>query len=220
MKNKLWGLFLIMLGLVFGLNALEITSIDIFFDGWWTLFIIVPSFIGIFNDDDKTGNIIGLLIGVALLLVSRDIISFEYIAKLIFPTILIIIGLSILFKDTISKKITNEIKKINKESKNSDEYCSTFSEQKINIDDEFTGCDLTAVFGGLELDLTKAEIKKDVVINASSIFGGITIKVPNDVKVKVKSTSIFGGISNDCKNTDGVIIYVNGFCLFGGVEVK
>jgi len=220
MKNKLWGIFLIILGLIFGLNALEITSIDIFFEGWWTLFIIVPCFIGIFTEEEKIGNMIGLLIGIALLLSCRDIIEFEYIAKLIFPAILIIIGLSIIFKDTISKGIANEIKKLNKDSKNKDEYCSTFSGQTINIDDKFTGCDLTAVFGGLELDLTKAEIKKDVVINASSIFGGIDILVPSNVKVKVKSTSIFGGIDNKCKNNEGVVIYVNGFCLFGGVEIK
>lgn len=220
MKNKLWGIFLIILGIVFGLNALEITSIDIFFEGWWTLFIIVPCFIGVFTEEEKIGNLIGLLIGSALLLSCRDIIEFEYIAKLIFPSILVIVGLSIIFKDSISKGITNEIKKINKDSKNTDEYCSTFSGQKIDIDDKFTGCDLTAVFGGLELDLTKAEIKKDVVINASSIFGGIDILVPNNVKVKVKSTSIFGGIDNKCKDNEGVVIYVNGFCLFGGVEIK
>lgn len=220
MKNKLWGLFLILLGLIFGLNALEITSIDIFFDGWWTLFIIVPCFIDLFTEKDKTGNIIGLIIGIALFLGCQDIIKFELIGKLIFPTILIIIGLSIVFKDTFSKKITNEIKKLNKDSKNKEEYCSTFSGQTVNVDDKFNGCDLTAVFGGLKLDLTKAEIKKDVVINVSSIFGGIDILVPNGVKVKVKSTSIFGGISNDCKSNEGVVIYVNGFCLFGGVEIK
>ena len=138
----------------------------------------------------------------------------------IFAVMLVIIGLSIIFKDTISKGIANEIKKINKDSKNKDEYCATFSGQTINVDDKFTGCDLTAVFGGLKLDLTKAEIKKDVVINVSSIFGGVDILVPSNVKVKVKSTSIFGGISNDCKNDEGVFIYVNGFCLFGGVEIK
>ena len=38
-------------GVIFGLNALEITDINIFFDGWWTLFIIVPCFIGLFKDD-------------------------------------------------------------------------------------------------------------------------------------------------------------------------
>lgn len=64
--NVLWGIVLISIGLIMGGNALGITNINIFFDGWWTLFIIIPSFIGLFNDDEKTGNLVGLLIGVAL----------------------------------------------------------------------------------------------------------------------------------------------------------
>ena len=78
-SNLLWGLFLIALGTIFGLNALEITNIDIFFDGWWTLFIIVPCFIDLFNDNDKTGDIIGLIVGVSLLLACQDYIDFSLI---------------------------------------------------------------------------------------------------------------------------------------------
>ena len=40
-SNLLWGFVLIVLGIIFGLNSLEITNINVFFDGWWTLFIIV-----------------------------------------------------------------------------------------------------------------------------------------------------------------------------------
>ena len=57
----LWGIVLIALGTIFALNALEIADIDIFFKGWWTLFIIVPSLIGILTEKDKLGNIIALL---------------------------------------------------------------------------------------------------------------------------------------------------------------
>lgn len=220
MKNKIWGIVLIILGLIFGLNALEITDIDIFFDGWWTLFIIVPCFIGLITEREKTGNLIGLLVGIALLLGCLDILEFEIIGKLIFPVILVIIGLSFIFKDTISREMSKEIDRLNEKRKDETEYCSTFSGQTVNIDDEFKGCDLTSVFGGLKLDLSNAKIKEDVVINATSVFGGITINVPTDVKVKVKSTPIFGGVTNKNENKDGYTIYVNCFCLFGGVEVK
>ena len=72
------------------------------------------------------------------------------------------------------------------------EYCSCFSGQTVNFnDEEFTGCDISAVFGGVKCDLRNAIIKEDVLINASSIFGGITILVPKDINVKISSTSIF-----------------------------
>ena len=51
--NILWGIVLIIIGLIVGGNALGITNIDIFFDGWWTLFIIIPCFIGLFKEREK-----------------------------------------------------------------------------------------------------------------------------------------------------------------------
>ena len=75
--NILLGIVLIVLGIILLLKAFGIADINIFFDGWWTLFIIVPAAIGLFTDKDKTGNIIALVIGVLLLLASRDLISFE-----------------------------------------------------------------------------------------------------------------------------------------------
>ena len=219
MKNKIWGLVLIAIGLIFGLNALEITNIDIFFDGWWTLFIIVPCFIGLITEREKTGNLIGLLVGISLLLGCLDILEFETIGKLIFPVILVIIGLSILFKDTITREVTKEIDKLNDKREKENEYCSTFSSQTINIDDEFKGCDLTTVFGGMKFDLSEAKINEDVVINATTVFGGITINAPKGAKIKVKSNSIFGGVTNKSTANDGNTVYVNCFCLFGGVEI-
>ncbi len=222
--NALWGIVLIIIGLIIGGNALGITNINIFFDGWWTLFIIVPCFIGLFKENEKTGNLIGLLIGVALLLGCQNILDFDLIWKLAFPTILVIIGLSIVFKDTLGGKVSSEIKKLNEKRDGENIYCATFAGQNINFDGEkFTGADLTAVFGGVKCDLRKAIIDSDVVINASSTFGGIEIYVPSNVKVKTKSTSIFGGIENKAnteENENSHTIYINGTALFGGVEIK
>ena len=46
-ENTVIGLILIIIGVIIGLNAFHITNIDLFFDGWWTLFIIVPCFFGL-----------------------------------------------------------------------------------------------------------------------------------------------------------------------------
>ena len=221
-RNILWGFVFIVLGVIFGLNALDITHIDVFFNGWGTLFIIVPCFIDLFKDDDKTGNIIGLLIGIVLLLCCQDFLEFDIVLKLMVPAILIIIGLSFLFKDVLNSKVRKEMKKISKSDAH--EYCATFGGQKVDFDnEEFKGCSLTAVFGGVECDLSNSIIKEDTIINVSAIFGGIDIHVPKDVKVKVTSTPIFGGVSNKRKNPieDNIkTIYVNATCIFGGVEIK
>ena len=223
-KNILWGIVLVIIGVIVGLNALNITNINIFFNGWWTLFIIIPSLIGLLKEKDKTGNIIGLIIGVVLLLGVQNIIDFDLIWKLILPVIIIIVGLSLIFGNNLNKKINNEIKKINNKKGKNEEYCSTFSEQKIDFDDEeFKGVSLTAVFGGITLDLRKAKINEDVVIDTTSVFGGIDIYVPDNIKIKVKSTSIFGGVDNKKIKNDNEkehIIYINASCIFGGVDIK
>ena len=223
-RNIIWGLVLIIIGLIIGGNTLGVTNINLFFDGWWTLFIIIPCFTGLFKETEKTGNIIGLIIGIVLLLACQDIISFNLIGKLWFPVILVCIGVSIIFKDTIGGKVNKEIKKLNENKTNQNEYCATFSGQDVKFDGEkFIGADLTAVFGGIKCDLRKAVIESDTVINTSSIFGGIDIFVPENVKVKIKSSSIFGGVSDKKKhseNKEAYTIYINATCLFGGVDLK
>ena len=88
-RNSLWGLVFIILGLVVGLNALSITNINLFFKGWWTLFIIIPCFIDLFNNKDKVGNIIGLIFGILLLLSCYDLFSFDIV--ILFCILLVII---------------------------------------------------------------------------------------------------------------------------------
>ncbi len=221
-NSILWGLVLIAISGVLALNAFGITNINIFFDGWWTLFIIVPCFIGLFKDEDKTGNLIGLIIGICLLLGCIDIVEFALIWKLMVPAILVMIGISFIFKDAINSKVRKEIKKLNKpEAK---EYYSCFSGQNIDFNnEEFMGCSVSAIFGGVKCDLRDAIINNDVVINATSIFGGITIYVPVGVNIKISSTSIFGGVSDERKNKtkdSEHTIYVNTTSMFGGVEIK
>jgi len=218
----LWGFVFVIIGIIIGLNSLNITSIDIFFDGWWTLFIIVPSFIGLFDSHDGiTGNLIGLIIGILLLLASRGLIDFELVAKMIVPIIFVFIGLSMIFNNTIKSSISNKVRKSKKDG--IETIIATFSEQRINKSKEkFTGASLDSVFGNIVLDLKEAEIANETVIEASAIFGGAVILLPSDVEVKVKATPIFGGVSNHLprSNDSKKIVYIEAFCMFGGIDIK
>lgn len=221
-SNIMWGVVLIVIGIIFGLNSLGVTNINLFFNGWWCFFIIIPSFIDLFKDNDKTGSIIGLIIGISLLLASNDIINFKLIWKLIIPVILVIVGLSFIFKDVLSKKVKKEIKKLNI-NKDKETY-ALFGGQTLNYsDEEFSGNNINSIFAGIKCDLRNSIINDDVVINAMCIFGGITIFVPNDVKVVINSTPIFGGVGDERrkKNKDAKkILYINATCIFGGIEIK
>lgn len=223
-EKLLLGILLICLGVILGLNAFEITNIDIFFDGWWTLFIIVPSFLGILTDKDKSGHLIGLFIGIVLLLGCQDIIDFSLIWKLVIPFVLVVMGLSIIFKNIFQKQTDYQMKDIYQNSKNISEYNAIFGGKNIQLDNQhFQGATLNSIFGSIELDLRQAYLDKDVIIDATAIFGGIEIKVPEHIHVQLNATSIFGGVDNDHKNThtqQEITLYINTNCIFGGIDIE
>ena len=79
------------------------------------------------------------------------------------------------------------------------------------------------MFGGIKCDLRNAVFESDTVINACSIFGGMDILLPENVNVKVNSNSLFGGIDNkkhQNSKDNQYTVYLNGTCIFGGVDVK
>lgn len=221
-SSILLGCVLVALGVIFALNAFNITDIDVFFEGWWTLFIILPCAIGLFTEREKTGNIIGIVIGVFLLLCCQDILSFSLLWKLLLPAIIIIAGLKMVFTGMFGNKANEIIKKLKLEGKALKSGCAVFSGCDIRYDNEvFEGAALTAVFGGIDCNLKTAIIEKDCAIQISAIFGGIDILVPDHVNVKVSANCIFGGISNKTAvHKDAPTIYISGTCMFGGVEIK
>ena len=74
-KAIIWGLAIIALGVIFGGNALGLFSFDIFFEGWWTLFIIVPSAISLITDKEKISSLVFLAAGIILLLAAQGVLG-------------------------------------------------------------------------------------------------------------------------------------------------
>ncbi len=228
-SKVLLGLMLVGAGVCVALDVLGILDINYsaLLDGWWTLFIIIPCLISVIGNGPNTGNILGLGIGVLLFLGSRDIIEYGMAFKLIVPAIIIAVGVGIIFKqllkkDKSDKKIDDKFKKSNADG--GEDYTSAFSGQDVNFSGEtlksFTA---NAIFGGMKFDFRGATLSEDIVIEASAIFGGIDFIVPEDMPIKVKSTSIFGGIGNKHGNAGDAgmpCIYIKGTCLFGGMEIK
>ncbi|MGN1444261.1 MAG: LiaF transmembrane domain-containing protein [Acutalibacteraceae bacterium] len=220
----LWGIAFIVAGVIFALNAFGVTDIELFFDGWWTLFIIVPCLIGLFSEKEKLGNLIGLAVGVFLLLCCQNVLDFDMLWKIAAPAIIVIIGVKLIFGAVFGDKATKMLESSKQSGENIKTGCAAFSGQNLNFDGErFSGAELTAVFGGVKCDLRNAIIEKDCAINATSIFGGIDIFLPDNVNVKVSSNSIFGGVSQKKSHPTvqgAITVYINATCMFGGVDIK
>jgi predicted membrane protein len=225
----IWGSLLVIAGVAFALNALEITQIDLFFSGWWTLFIIIPSVVGLINKRDKLGSIIGLTIGVILLLAAQDILPFGTIWKLLIPLVIVLIGLRMIFGSPSQRAVNVEIKHVQVDPRGLPHETATFSENSVNYGGRiFTGASLDAVFGSIHCDLRNAIIENDCVIKASVVFAGIDIRLPDFVDVKISSNALFGGVSNkrNINRPEGdafeqrVTVYIDATCVFGGVDIQ
>ncbi len=228
MKKKLngivWGALIVIAGVLLALDKLDIVKVDVFFDGWWTVFIIIPCAVGLFTERDKKGNLIGLLVGVALLFVCQDFFNFDLLWKLFVPIIIIVFGVGILVKSFKNNETVKIIKEIKENEKGARSVCAVFGGADIRPEnEEFNGAEITAVFGGVECDLRNAVIEKDCVIEATAIFGGVDIFLPKNVNVKTNSNALFGGVSDKNKQNseeNTVTVYINGTAVFGGVEIK
>lgn len=221
-RRIIWGIVLILVAVVIALNALEIIDFNVFFSGWWTLFIIVPSAVDLITKKEKLGSAFFLAVGVVLLLCCQDVIGFDMLWKLLLPVIIAIIGIKLIvssFKKDRSERIVNETQS---RGGTIDSKTAVFNGEKANYNGRaFDGTVLTACFGGVECDLRGAVIDHDCVIKASAIFGGVDIFVPDNVRVISNAVGIFGGVDVEKSDPNGAYtIYIDGVALFGGIDIE
>ena len=221
-RKILWGCIFLAAAIVIALNSFNIIDFDIFFDGWWTLFIIVPSLAGLIENKNKSDSLWGLLIGFLLLLCAQDILDWDLLWKLALPIIIAVIGIKMIVSAFRKNKSARVISKIKVEGRDVQSGVAVFCGTELDFDNTvFDGADLVAVFGGVDCDIRHAIIDRDVVINATCVFGGIDIKVSDNVKVVNNTTCVFGGVDVRNSNPNApYTLYIEGTCMFGGVDVK
>ncbi len=96
--------------------------------------------------------------------------------------------------------------------------------KKIILSKNFKGGEINSFMGGTELNLSKADILKPVVLEVNNVFGGTKLIVPSNWDVKNEVTTVFGGIEdkrslNSTAPDAGKILFLKGTCVFGGIEV-
>jgi len=91
---------------------------------------------------------------------------------------------------------------------------------------DFRGGEMSAVFGGFEIDLRNAGMTGDsTVLLLNAVFGGMDIRVPENWDVVMELTALFGGCDDKTTHPDvsrpGVKrLILRGSVIFGGIDVK
>ena len=227
----IWGLVFVAVGIIFGGNALNIWDIDVFFPGWWTLFLIIPGLVSMVIYGFNWGSGVLVILGLILLFDALDIISSDIMWKLVFPLILVIIGISILtsfFRSGTKKNIEDEeytkSKSYKYDSTQYPRYTAILGggDYKNNTED-LKGVVAEAILGGLEIDLRDAKITEDIVLELTAVLGGIDIYIPDDVRVEIISgVPVLGGFEHKINRNalSGPKVRIKYTAVLGGIEVK
>ena len=227
-KRVILGGILIILGGIFLLNTMDVLHFrfaHVVFS-WPFIMLVIGVFILINTEKKFLG---GILSGIgALFLIPRIFPEVDYDAGIIFPVILIVLGAYIILK---KRKIDSESTSFSDSSKvNKDKIddVSIFGGgTKIISSSNFQGGNVTAIFGGSEINLINCQLADgDNVLDVLCIFGGTTIIIPKEWNVVVNVTSILGGFSNKAIRNPSVVIdqsktlHIKGLAMFGGGEIK
>ena len=217
-----FGITIAALGGVLLLRNLEIIKFDswnVFWGTVWAVGLILAGLMTIFSSRRASLRVWGLLlmtIGVSIGLGAYGVINIS-VWKIFWPVMLIAIGLIVSVGSGGHKRSKKSVA-----DDSGNEKIAIFYGQESRVKGDYTGGSATAIFGGVELDLRRANIKDGAVIDIFTFCGGVSISLPDDVIVKNEVRGILGGseYKTVSKSSAKKTIILRGECILGGLEVK
>jgi len=193
----------------------------------WQALLIFLGLIFLSNKENKGTGIVLIVIG-SFFLLPRIVHVPYYWRSLFWPSILIILGLVVIFS---SRRHHGEGTFFGGQRRRStsedwlDDVSVFGGGDRVVNSQNFQGGKLTHIFGGSKIDLTRAKLAPgrnhlEVVM----IFGGTKLIVPESWRVKMEVTSVFGGFSDKRIKTMVVTdsdrsLLITGVNVFGGGEI-
>jgi predicted membrane protein len=221
-STRLWvGIAVIVLGLLAGLDNLVP---DRNLMRLWPVILIIIGLakLGRRNDEKGLSGVVFILGGIFLLTV---FFGNANVVETIWPFFIVALGVFLVVK-ALQKN-----RSVPPDLAAHDNFISSaaiFSGTKRRVSQQdFKGGELTAIFGGFELDLRQATVENNQVrVDVFVLFGGGEIKVPQGWAVSMRGTAIMGGFEDKTLHmppmeggVPQVHLVITGLVLFGGLVV-
>jgi hypothetical protein len=213
--RALVGMTLIGIGTVFFLDANGTLDAGETLGRWWPVAVVLLGALQVASERRLT-LVTAALIGVGLLLLAGTtgvLGSADW--GLVWPLALIVAGLGVLWSRRrpvygADDELTG---------------LAVFSGTRVGTrSTSFRRASVTAVFGGLTLDLSEAGLAEGARVSATVAFGGIDVIVPPGWRVVVKGIPLFGGWDDTTARSpvgaDVPRLEIQALVLFGGLEVR
>lgn len=224
--GMIMGVIVVLIGLAFLLDNLGYISIDSLWR-YWPLLLVLAGVLN-FTSRHRAWGAFLVLGGILLQLNQLGKIHFGWAQ--FWPTALIVLGFFLIWgslegrsKGAISSSAGGDPRTTLNEA-----VVFGGLERRMTSQD-FQGGDVTAIFGGVELDLSEANMQaNEATLAITAIFGGVEIRVPPTWQVAFRGAPIFGGIEDktrtaragDPANPNIKVLVITGAVIFGGLEIK
>lgn len=163
----------------------------------------------------------GILTFVGAQLLLGELNLFHFSLLQLWPVVLILAGASILWRSLRGPGLSvDEVEQASEFS-----VLAIMGANKRRVTSTaFHSADISAMMGGVELDLSEARAAGDrVYLDVFAWWGGIDIMVPDGWKVESQGVPIMGAIEDNTYPPVGeplATLVVRGVAIMGGVEIK
>ncbi len=221
------GIVLVIIGTIFLLDHLGIIRADNLWK-FWPLILVGVGLLKVFKPSERVMGIGFILVGALIQLHELGRIGLSW--GTIWPFILIFAGVSLIWSRFEGPKVLIMPGSVASGGSNTVNEYALFGgvERRVTMNN-FRGGNVTAIFGGVELDFRTAEIEgEEATLFVEAAFGGIEIVIPERWNVSFQVQSIFAGYSDETRQPlpDPVgapprkTLLVHGRATFGGITVK
>ena len=208
------GVLIVAVGVVALLVQLDVIDLSLgqLAADWWPLIVIGIGVAALVTVPRAwVGPSVIIAVGVFFLLRTLDVISVNFWE--LWPVAVILVGLSLL---TSFGRRSNEEDTINS-------TVMWWGSERRTRSQQFKGGSLTAIMGGIEVDLREADIVGTAEIAIFTFWGGVELKVPPTWRVSVSGLPLMGGWEDETTLplVDGapeLVVHVT--AIMGGAEIK
>ncbi len=214
------GLVVVTLGVLFLLDSAGALDAGRAIDRWWPAAIVAAGLLTLAERPRATVRGAILTGGGALLLLFTTDVLGDDAWNYVWPVVLILVGLAIVARWRGQA--------VPRETAGADAISTTAifgGSELASADQALRGGAVTAVFGGVTLDLREARpAPEGATVNATAVFGGVDILVPRGWRITVRSLPVFGGLDDTTDRSvppapDAPALHVDAVAVLGGVTI-
>jgi len=220
------GAILVLVGLAFLLDHMGYVSV---YSLWWRFWPLLVVLVGVLNFVSRNRHWGAFLMAAGVLLQLNQLGITHFGWRDFWPLMLIALGILVFWGlFTWSRKPPESVSTGGDPRTTLNEAVVFGGLERRMISQDFQGGDITAIFGGVDLDLTEARMQgNEATLAITAIFGGVELRIPVGWQIAFRGAPIFGGIedktravrADDPANPLKTLV-ITGAVIFGGLEIK